>query len=104
MSNENKDENYISTCTLHVCPSCRPPGLPREPKDKRPGFLLYKKLEHLLKDNPLEHQVSLNPADCLSLCKALAAFQFHHPAHGPTYLVIKIRASIQDIRLCFTLP
>ena len=69
MSNENKDENYISTCTLHVCTSCRPPGFPREPKDKRPGFLLYKKLEHLLKDNPLEHQVSLNPADCLSLCK-----------------------------------
>ena len=53
---------------LHVCTSCRAPGAPREPRESRPGFLLYRELRAKLEESPLGQHVDLRPAECLSLC------------------------------------
>ncbi|MBO6555284.1 MAG: DUF1636 domain-containing protein [Pseudomonadales bacterium] len=72
-------------CTLHVCTSCRPSGFPREPMEERPGFKLFKALERRLKTNQLRHQVSLQPAECLSLCKRSCGIALSSPGAW-TYL------------------
>ena len=54
--------------TLHVCVSCRPPGAPREPQEKRAGYILYRLLRDALGTSPLKHQVDIKPAECLSVC------------------------------------
>ena len=53
---------------LHVCTSCRTPGSPREPRENRAGFKLYKKLCKVLGESPLGRHVEVRPAECLSLC------------------------------------
>jgi len=55
-------------CVLHVCISCRPPGFPREPRESRPGFRLYRALRATFRGTPLENDVEVRPAECLSLC------------------------------------
>lgn len=55
-------------CTLHVCTSCRRPGTPREPSDRRPGFLLYLELREAVGESPLRDRVRVRSAECLSLC------------------------------------
>ena len=54
--------------TLHVCVSCRPPGAPREPSEKRAGYILYRLLREALGRSPLRHRVNLKAAECLSVC------------------------------------
>lgn len=54
--------------TLHVCTSCRPQGSPREPRESRPGFRLYQKLQVAFEESPLRHRVDVRPAECLSVC------------------------------------
>ena len=55
-------------CTLHVCTSCRPPGAPREPRESRPGFVLYQQLRAAVDASDLSHLVRVTPAECLSIC------------------------------------
>jgi len=58
----------IGSCILHVCTSCRISGAPREPKEDRQGFILYKKISEAIRDNDLQDRVELRPAECLSIC------------------------------------
>ena len=53
---------------LHVCTSCREPGTPREPRESRPGFKLYRELRAAFRESPLGEHVEVRPAECLSLC------------------------------------
>ena len=55
-------------CTLHVCTSCRTAGMPREPKENRPGFILFNQLHERIKESHLKNKVAVIPAECLSLC------------------------------------
>ena len=57
-----------SVSTLHVCTSCRPPGAPREPREHRPGFILYQQLRKAFEESPYRKQLKVVPAECLSLC------------------------------------
>jgi len=72
-------------CTLHVCTSCRPAGWPREPKDERPGFQLFKELEDRLHASSLRDSVDLKAAECLSLCPRPCGIAFSS-AGSWTYL------------------
>ena len=76
-------------CTLHVCTSCRPAGWPREPKDERPGFQLFKELEDRLYASSLRDSVDLKAAECLSLCPDHAVSRSHQQVPGPIYLATK---------------
>lgn len=55
-------------CTLHVCTSCRPAGSPREPREGRPGFILFHQLREAVARSALADQVEVQPARCLSVC------------------------------------
>ena len=55
-------------CILHVCTSCRPTGMPREPKANRPGFTLYQELSDAVDRSPLRERVTVRAAECLSVC------------------------------------
>ena len=55
-------------CTLHVCTSCRTKGMPREPKEARPGYILFEEMKALLSNSALENRVDLIPTECLSIC------------------------------------
>lgn len=62
---------YLPTnrsCTLYVCTSCRQPGTAREPRENRPGFVLYQKLSEALAGSHLNQRVQVRPASCLSIC------------------------------------
>jgi predicted metal-binding protein len=56
-------------CAVHVCTSCRPPGSAREPKENRPGFVLYQELCDAIRTSPLHGRVDVKPAECLSICR-----------------------------------
>ena len=79
MDKNRNSKNFVSTTDvvelnsdkeifLHVCTSCRPSGCPREPKENRPGYRLYKNIEAKLGSSNLEKKLHLLPAECLSLC------------------------------------
>ena len=57
-----------STGTLYVCTSCRPPGIPREPQEGRPGFLLFQQVREAIARSALEGLVDVQPVKCLSVC------------------------------------
>lgn len=57
-----------SVCILHVCTSCRAPGSPREPLEDRPGYQLFLRLSEAVAFSPLSTQVTVAPAECLSIC------------------------------------
>ena len=65
---ENEANVERGLITLHVCTSCRPQGHPREPRENRPGFTLYKELTTKISDSPLNTKVKVSAARCLSLC------------------------------------
>ena len=65
---QGRDRGALRSCTLHVCTSCRQPGSPREPRESRPGFILYERLRRALAESPLQHRVDVKPAECLSVC------------------------------------
>ena len=56
------------SAVLHVCTSCRTRGAPREPRENRPGFQLYRELRAAFHESPLGQRVEVRPAECLSLC------------------------------------
>ena len=66
-SNTSVSDTY-SYCTLYVCLSCRTPDTPREPKEKRQGYILYQKLRETIARSPWHHRVDVKPAKCLSIC------------------------------------
>ena len=68
MSNSKQSESGSCFCTLHVCKSRRPSGFPREPKEGRPGFRLYKELERLIEAGKHGDLINLEATECLSLC------------------------------------
>ncbi len=53
---------------LHVCTSCRAPGSPREPRERRAGFKLYQELREKFQESWLADYVEVRPAECLSVC------------------------------------
>lgn len=53
---------------IHVCTSCREAGSPREPRENRAGFKLYKELEATFREGGLSQHVEVRPAECLSVC------------------------------------
>ena len=59
---ETRDESAHTSCTLHVCTSCRPSGTPREPRERRPGFLFFEALRDAVVDSPLRDHVEVRPA------------------------------------------
>ena len=67
-SSQERDRGTLRSCTLHVCTSCRQPGSPREPRESRPGLLLYQELRAALDGSPLQHRVDVRPTECLSVC------------------------------------
>ena len=62
--NNQREKN----CILYVCTSCRPSGFSREPKEERPGFILFQQLQKDLATSDLKEQVEIRPAGCLSVC------------------------------------
>ncbi|MEM7251492.1 MAG: DUF1636 domain-containing protein [Pseudomonadota bacterium] len=87
------------SCVLHVCTSCRLPGTPREPREGRPGAMLYRELLELFRERRLDRHVAVKPVECLSLCRrpcgiALSSpgawtylFGDQHPAKNATAIV-----------------
>ena len=69
-----KQENPPRTCTLHVCISCRASGTQREVLGSRAGLIFYQRLSEALKASPLNDQVNLIPAECLSVCPRPCGF------------------------------
>lgn len=65
---QSASHGILRACTLHVCTSCRAPGTPREPRERRPGFILYHELRATFDDSPLQPWVEVRPAECLSIC------------------------------------
>ena len=65
---EPSNNAATTRCTLHVCTSCRAPGTPREPRQNRPGFVLYHQLREAVESTGLSHLVEVKPAECLSIC------------------------------------
>ena len=82
---DTDDSQNIRRCTLHVCRSCRPDGFPGEPRDKRPGYLLHEELKKLIEDRNLGETITLQAADCLSLCPRPCGVALSAPGHW-TYL------------------
>ena len=74
-----------STCVVHVCTSCRPPGSPREPRESRPGFKLYRELRKTFHESVLGEYVEVRPAECLSLCPRPCGIALTSPG-GWSYL------------------
>ena len=70
---------------LHVCTSCRVPGSPREPRENRAGFKLYKKLCKIVHESPLGRHVEVRPTECLSLCPRPCGIALSSPG-GWSYL------------------
>ena len=69
----------LGCTTLHVCTSCRPTNYPREPRENRPGHILYKELSTKLLDSALKDIVNVAPARCLSLCPRPCGIAFSSP-------------------------
>lgn len=92
------------SCTLHVCTSCRKPGTPREPKESRPGFVLYEKLRKAFQLSSLNHRVDVVPAKCLSICPRPCGIALSSPGSW-TYLFGDQQADqeIDDIVDCVSL-
>ena len=63
-----KEVGIQASCTLHVCTSCRSPESSGDPKEIRPGFVLYRQLREVLGSGPLRDRVNVEPAECLSIC------------------------------------
>ena len=61
-------ERSIRQCTLDVCTSCRTAGAPREPKENRPGYILFRELRDPVSQSPLKDRVVIRSAACLSVC------------------------------------
>ena len=79
------ESEFHPVCTLHVCTSCRTPGTPREPKENRPGFILYQQIRKAFEGSVLRNQVEVKPAKCLSICPRPCGIALSSPGSW-TYL------------------
>jgi predicted metal-binding protein len=61
---QSTNREVLSSCTLHVCTSCRTLGT----SGGRSGFVLYKKLRDVVIECGLEYRVEVTAAKCLSIC------------------------------------
>ena len=93
-----------AACTLHVCTSCRPPGTPREPRENRPGFILFERLRAAIARSPLGALVEVRPARCLSICPRPCGIALSSPDRW-TYLFGDQLAetTIDDVVTCVSL-
>ncbi|MEM9387655.1 MAG: hypothetical protein AAGA68_21555 [Pseudomonadota bacterium] len=64
---QQREQGILGACTLHVCTSFRAPGAPREPREERPGYVLYRELEAVLRASSLSDRVEVRAVQCLSL-------------------------------------
>ncbi|MEN0061183.1 MAG: DUF1636 domain-containing protein [Myxococcota bacterium] len=94
----------LRSCTLHVCTSCRSPGTPREPRESRPGFLLFHEIREAFADSPIKDRVNVQPAECLSVCPRPCGFALSSPGAW-TYLFgdQRLKVSAADIVTCVSL-
>lgn len=108
LSTDSQMENNLPPnkrlCTVHVCISCRESGMPRHPKEKRPGFILFNQLSEALGTDRFRHQVEVKPAECLSLCPRPCGIAIS--THGAwTYLFgdQNVTDAVDDIAECIAL-
>ncbi len=96
-----KRTDAASTCTLHVCISCRATGCPREPRDQRTGAHFYRELRAMFGDHPLRDQVEVRPVECLSLCPRPCGIALSSPGKW-SYLFgdQKLIVSATDVAAC----
>jgi predicted metal-binding protein len=57
---------------VHVCTTCRAQGEPLEPRDQRAGARLYQ----ALKESRRSGDASVEPVECLSVCKRPCTISF----------------------------
>ena len=93
-----------ASCTLHVCTSCRTRGTPREPRENRPGFILFERLRAAIARSPLEGLVEVRPARCLSICPRPCGIALSSPDRW-TYLFGDqlSETTIDDVVTCVSL-
>ena len=93
-----------SLCTVHVCTSCRPPGIAREPEENRPGFRLFHKLREAFEARELGSLVHVKPTSCLSLCPRPCALALSMPGSW-TYLFgdQDPEVTVHDVVTCVSL-
>ena len=60
--------SHTADHVVHVCISCRERGAPRSPVEQRLGFQLYKRLRAAVANSDLAGEVTVQQAQCLSLC------------------------------------
>ena len=60
--------SLTASCSLYVCTSCRPKGSPRTSWKNRPGAQLFEELQERIGRSSLAEQVTVVPAECLSVC------------------------------------
>ena len=96
-------EDSVS-CTLYVCTSCRGFGVPRYPKENRPGFILFQQLKDAVSDCDLHNRVEVKPAECLSICPRPCGVAINTPGSW-AYLFGDQRPehSVEDILECLSL-
>ncbi len=88
-------------CRLHVCTSCRPSTIPREPAEERPGHQLHARLAAAIATDPLRECVEVVPVECMSLCPRPCAIALASKERW-TYLFGDQQAdtSVEDILDC----
>lgn len=93
-----------ASCTLHVCTSCRLPETPREPREHRPGFILYQQISEALESSALRDRVDVRPAECLSICPRPCGIAFSSPGAW-TYLFGDQQPdeTVRDVLACVSL-
>ena len=63
-----------TSCIVHVCASCRPPGASRDPRQHRPGYIFYQRLRDAVEESPLKGRIEVRTAECLSVCPRPCGF------------------------------
>ena len=92
------------SCTLYVCTSCRGSGVPRYPKENRPGFTLFQQLKDAVSNSDLQNSVEVTAAECLSICPRPCGLAISTPGHW-SYLFgdQNPEQSVEDILECLSL-
>ena len=103
VDNKTSLEDSVS-CTLYVCTSCRGSGVPRYPKENRPGFILFRQLKDAVSDCDLHNRVEVKPAECLSICPRPCGVAINTPGSW-AYLFGDQRPEhgVEDILECLSL-
>ena len=90
-----------NVATLHVCTSCRPKGMSREPAEDLPGYQLHEALAQAVAASPLREEVRVQPVQCMSLCPRPCAIAFSAPGRWSYLFGDQVAASaIDDVLTC----